>query len=82
MLACSEGSKLALGMKYLLGWQTEIDNKKAFQIFDQIHQKNQIKDTNEEKDITEEKELSYSLFLLGRCYANGHGFSSSFISSF
>ena len=63
LLACSEGSRMALGMKYLFGWQTEIDQKKAFEIFDQICEENDKKN----------EELKYSLFLLGRCYNNGHG---------
>ena len=62
LLACSEGSKLALGMKHLFGWKTETDNKKAFQIFNQTSEES-IKDD----------ELKYSYFLLGRCYHNGEG---------
>jgi uncharacterized protein len=62
-LACEEGSKLALGMKYLFGYQTEIDYDKAFKQFKQICEENDQKN----------KELSYSLFLYGRCYHNGHG---------
>ena len=69
--ACSEGSRLALGMKHLLGFQTEVDHKKAFQILNQIKEEN---GDNKKKDLIEEKEQSYSLFLLGRCYNNGHGF--------
>jgi TPR repeat protein len=63
LLACEKGSKLALGMKYLFGWQTETDHKKAFEIFKQICEEN---DQNNE-------ELSYSLFFFARCYHNGHG---------
>ena len=65
LLACSEGSKLALGMKHLFGWKTEKDEKKAFEIFNQI--------VENEKDDTSFEELRCSVFLLGRCYDNGFG---------
>ena len=65
MLACSEGNKLAQGMKYLFGWQTEVDNNKAFEIFSQTYEKN-------EKEI-EENELNYLYFFLARCFQNNIG---------
>jgi hypothetical protein len=66
LLACEDGNEFALGMKYLIGWQTEIDHKKAFRIFEKLYQKE-----GKEDQIKEEK--GHSLFFLGRCYNNGHG---------
>ena len=71
LLACSEGSKMALGMKYLFGWQTEKDPNKSFEIFNQICQEND----------QENEELKYSLFLLGRCYDFGDGIKKSTIKA-
>ena len=63
LLACSEGSKLALGMKHLFGWKTEKDEKKAFELFNQI-----AEEWNEKNE-----ELRCSLFLIARSYNNGYG---------
>jgi uncharacterized protein len=64
MLACSQGSKLALGMKYLFGWQCVTNDNKAFQIFKEIVEEN--KKGNEE-------EIKRSLFFIGRCHDNANG---------
>ena len=72
LLACSEGSKLALGMRYLFGWQSLTKFNTAFEIFNQICEEND----------KENKELKYALFLLGRCYHNGHGNVNLFLLNF
>ena len=61
LLGCIEESKLAKGMKSLFGWQTNINQKEAFEIFEE---------GSKEK---ENKETKYILFLLGRCHHKGEG---------
>ena len=70
--SCLNGSKFALGMQNLFGWQTEKNEKKAFEIFTEIVEN----DPNCETKI-----IKNSLFLLGRCYNNGEGCTKNLIKA-
>ena len=69
---CSKGSKVALGLKHFFGFETEIDKKKAIEIFNEM--------IENDKDLKEE-ETKYAFFLLGRCYFKGDSTNKDLLKS-
>ena len=70
----SKGNKLAQAIQFFIGWETNANNEKSFEILNQILKENNLNNENkisQKERILKEQQIGYSLEILAMLYKIG-----------